>query len=222
MRRRAGSNWFEKINSIEKLLICVVIGIAAYFIIDYKEDGELTCAMIGWDAFSFSMIILSWITFSITKSKEIRSQVKKQDPKRAVVFVLIVIATFASILAVILMIVVKQQGHQSSWRTPVAIAGMILSWFLTHTIYALRYAHIYYGNDPANPSNHAGGLKFPNDNKPEYSDFAYFAFVLGMTFQVSDVDITSKPIRQLAMWHGMLSFAYNTVIIAITINVTMS
>lgn len=222
MSRSSGGNWFEKINSLQKLLICVIIGVAVYFLMYSTIDGNLTRGMIGWDTFCICMITMSWITFSITKSSEIRLQAKKQDPKRDVVFVLIVVAITASILAVILMILVKQEGAKSTWRTPVAISGMVLSWFMTHTIYALRYAHIYYGNDPDNRSNHAGGLKFPEDKKPEYFDFAYFSFVLGMTFQVSDVEITSKAIRQIAMWHGLISFAYNTIILAVTINVTMS
>ena len=100
----------------------------------------------------------------------------------------------------------------------IAIIGMILSCFFIHTIFTLRYAHIFYGDDDENPKTHAGGLEFPDDIKPDYLDFAYFSFVLGMTFQVSDVQITSKYLRRLAMWHGLLSFGYNTIMIALTIN----
>ena len=83
----------------------------------------------------------------------------------------------------------------------------------------MRYAHIYYGDDDENPETHAEGLKFPEDDKPDYLDFAYFSFVLGMTFQVSDVEVTSKSLRRLATWHGLLSFGFNTIMIALTINV---
>ena len=75
---------------------------------------------------------------------------------------------------------------------------MILSWFLIHTIFTLRYAHIFYGDDDEKPEMHAGGLEFPGDKKPDYLDFAYFSFVLGMTFQVSDVQITSKQLRRIS------------------------
>lgn len=222
MAKRTGRNWFEKMNSIEKLLICILLALGIPFIFQLDGAEEFTRVMIGWDVFSLTMIIMSWITFSITKPDEIRNQVKKQDPKRAVVFMLIVFATVASIFAVMLMVFFKRHGETSNWHTPVAISGMLLSWFLIHTVFALRYAHIFYGNDPDNPSNHAGGLKFPETKKPEYTDFAYFSFVLGMTFQVSDIQITSPTLRKYAMWHGMLSFAYSTIIIAVTINVTMS
>jgi uncharacterized membrane protein len=96
---------------------------------------------------------------------------------------------------------------------------MVFSWFLIHTIFTLRYAHIYYGDHPSTPEKYHGGLSFPDDATPEYIDFAYFSFVLGMTFQVSDVDITSKRFRKLALWHSLLSFGFNTIMIALTINV---
>lgn len=175
--------------------------------------------MLGWNTFSLCMIVLSLITFSITKAQQIRTQAKKQDPNRSVIFAIIIVATLASFLAVLLLILSKKDSPQhSAWETPVAIAGMLLSWFLIHTIFTLRYAHIYYSNHQTKSNTHAGGLEFPDDEKPEYFDFAYFSFVLGMTFQVSDVQITSKRLRKLALLHGLLSFIFNTIMIALTIN----
>ena len=100
----------------------------------------------------------------------------------------------------------------------ISISGMVLSWVLIHTIFTLRYAHIFYDNNKEKPEIHAGGLEFPEDAKPDYLDFAYFSFVLGMTFQVSDVQVTSKRLRRLALLHGILAFGYNTIMIALTIN----
>lgn len=217
-----GRYWFERINSLEKLLIGLVLGLAAYFIVHIDDLYGLTRLIVGWNVFSLSMIVMTWITFYITDSKEIRSQVQVQDPKRIIVFMLVLIATMASILGVVLMIIAKQEGTvDTGWRIPMAIAGMVLSWVLIHTLFTLRYAHIYYGNDVDNPTNHAGGLSFPGGKRPEYLDFAYFSFVLGMTFQVSDVEITSRSLRTLALFHGMISFAYNTIMIALVINLTV-
>lgn len=217
-----GRNWFERIHSIGKLLLCLLAGIGGYFAAMALGVSGLARWLLGWNVFSLCMIVMSWVTFNITKSNEIRSQVKVQDPKRGIVFVLVLIATIASVLAVALMVFAKKEGVSvSAFRIPVAIFGMVLSWVLVHTLFALRYAHIYYGNDVDNPSNHAGGLEFPGEKRPEYFDFAYFSFVLGMTFQVSDVAITSRPLRTLAMFHGMISFAYNTVMIALVINLTV-
>lgn len=210
---------FERINTLHKLLICVAIAVIVYFIVEIKDVDPLTHIMIGWDTFSVCMITMSWITFYNTNSKQIRQQSKVQDSRRSLVFIVIVISTLASFLAVLLLIVTKKhENGGSTWHLPVAIAGMLFSWILIHTIFTLRYAHIYYGDHATKPNTHAGGLEFPEDSLPEYLDFAYFSFVLGMTFQVSDVQITSKRLRKFAMFHGLLSFGFNTIMIALTIN----
>jgi len=211
--------FFERINSLQKLFICVIIGAAVYFLLELKNLDGLSHLMIGWDTFSLCMIVMSWITFFITNSKQIREQSKVQDPSRTIIFAIILISTFASILAVLLLIVTKKESSAGiSWRLFISVMGMLLSWFLIHTIFTLRYAHIYYGDHKTKPNTHAGGLDFPGDEKPEYLDFAYYAFVLGMTFQVSDVQITSKRFRNLALLHGLISFGFNTIMIALTIN----
>ncbi|HET7116972.1 MAG TPA: DUF1345 domain-containing protein [Hanamia sp.] len=210
---------FERINSLQKFLICIVIAVIVYFIADMKNIGSLSHIMIGWDTFSICMVVMSWITFSIVNSKQIREQSKVQDSSRSFIFIIVVISTLASFLAVLLLIITKKEGdNEVSWQMPIAITGMLFSWILIHTIFTLRYAHIFYGDHETKPNTHAGGLEFPGDSKPEYFDFAYFSFVLGMTFQVSDVQITSKRLRSLAMFHGLISFGFNTIMIALTIN----
>jgi uncharacterized membrane protein len=213
------SRSFEKIHSLAKILICLCIALLVYFLVELKHIDMLSHILIGWDTFCLSMIILTWITFSVTPAQQIREQAGVQDSSRAIIFIIVLIATLASFLAVLLLVVTKEKlKGAETFHLIVAIAGMILSWFLIHTIFTLRYAHIFYGDDEKNPKTHAGGLDFPDDDIPDYLDFAYFSFVLGMTFQVSDVQITSKHLRRLAMWHGMLSFGYNTIMIALTIN----
>lgn len=211
--------FIERINSAQKLFICLAIGALVYFIVELKDIDVITHLMIGWDTFSVCMVVMSWITFFITNSKQIREQSKVQDPSSSIIFILVIISTLASILAVIILLVTKKDGNGgASWRLPIAIAGMLFSWLLIHTIFTLRYAHIYYGDHETKPNTHAAGLEFPEDSKPEYFDFAYFSFVLGMTFQVSDVQVTSKRLRRLALLHGMLSFGFNTIMIALTVN----
>ena len=211
--------FFEKINSYVKLVISLSIGVLIYFLFAVNDMNPLTHFMFGWNTFSLCMIAMSWVSFSITNAHQIRAQAKKQDPSRPVIFVIIVISTVVGFLAVLLLILSKKDSAQhSAWETPVAIAGMVLSWFLIHTIFTLRYAHIYYSDHRTKSNIHAGGLEFPNDERPEYFDFAYFSFVLGMTFQVSDVQITSKRLRKLALLHGLLSFIFNIIMIALTIN----
>lgn len=211
--------FFERLHSLAKLFICLAIAIIIYFAVEIKHVDSLTHVMISWDTFSLCLIIMSWITFFVTTSQQIRTQAKVQDSSRSLIFGIILISTFASFLAVLLLIVTKKNGVSESLHLPFAIGGMLFSWFLIHTIFTLRYAHIYYGDHETKPDTHAGGLEFPNDSKPDYLDFAYFSFVLGMTFQVSDVQVTSKRLRRLVMLHGLLAFGYNTIMIALTINV---
>jgi len=100
---------------------------------------------------------------------------------------------------------------------------IVCSWFATHTMFALHYAHRFYRDDPRTPEADAtGGLNFPGDESPDYWDFLYFAFVIGMTSQVSDVQVTSRPLRRLVFWHGILSFIFYTVILALSINIVAS
>ena len=96
---------------------------------------------------------------------------------------------------------------------------MVSSWFLIHTVFAMHYAHGYYHDEDEGPGfASAGGLEFPNEKEPDFLDFAYFSFVIGMTCQVSDVQVSSQGMRRLALVHGLLSFVFNTVILALSIN----
>jgi len=135
-------------------------------------------------------------------------------------FFIVIIATLFGLAGILQLLLTKQgSGHEKAIILPIAILGMLFSWLLVHSIFTVRYAHLYYGNDPEQPETHVGGLKFPSESKPDFLDFAYFSFVLGMTFQVSDVEVTSKKMRRIALFHGLLSFGYNTVIVALTINI---
>ena len=96
---------------------------------------------------------------------------------------------------------------------------LFVSWLMTHTTFAFRYAHEYYADRPGRRRISTGGLEFPSEKRPDYLDFMYFSLVLGMTFQVSDVQITARKFRRLAAVHGLLSFLFNTIILALTVNI---
>jgi uncharacterized membrane protein len=99
------------------------------------------------------------------------------------------------------------------------MTAVVVSWWLVHTVFTMRYAHLFYTVTDGHRTP-TGGLEFPGDDKePDYLDFVYFSFVIGMTFQVSDVEISSKQIRRLAWAHGLIAFAFNTAIEALSINV---
>ena len=107
-------------------------------------------------------------------------------------------------------------GGQTALLLGLCLGAVVTAWALTHTAYTLRYAHLYYRDD----GDGEGGLSFPGGRSPDYFDFAYFAFTVGMAFQVSDVTITSAAIRRAVLGHALLSFAYNTAILALALNLT--
>lgn len=202
-----------------KLLLSLLAAVISWFVIPYAAPEGLLHVMLCWDIFALVLLVLNWITFFTTASQDIRKRAKIEDSSRVVIFSIVLISTFASLLAVVLLLVTRSQKPE--WKglyLAVSVTGMVLSWMLVHSIYTIRYAHLYYANHPTQKDTHAGGLDFPGEDKPDFIDFAYFSFVLGMTFQVSDVQITTKGLRRLALMHGMLSFGYNTVIVALTIN----
>lgn len=175
--------------------------------------------MLGWDIFCFCLLSFYWISFFTTPQSHLPRQAAEDDPSRIIIFVIVLVCSAASMLAVILLLTAKKETDADrSIHVPLALAGMILSWLTVHTIFTARYAHMYYRKKNSAGVYH-GGLNFPDEPKPDFLDFAYFSFVLGMTFQVSDVGISSKKLRQLALLHGLISFAYNTIIVALTINI---
>lgn len=146
-----------------------------------------------------------------------RLRAAQNDPGRNLMLCITVISVAAGLAGAISIL-----GKGPNVRTPaemgfaiaVAIASAIIGWALTHATYALRYAHLYYRDD----GTPCDGLTFPKTPEPDDYDFLYFAFVIGMTFQVSDVQVNDSGIRRLVLLHGIVSFGYNTAILALGIN----
>ena len=112
-----------------------------------------------------------------------------------------------------------QAGGHFAVHLLLTLLTVVTSWTLLHTLFGLRYAHTFYGDSQqSGVHEHAGGLIFPGNRPPDYFDFAYFSFVVGMTSQVSDVQITSRRMRRLTLVHSVLSFGFNTIILALLIN----
>jgi len=201
-------------------LLCLIPSIFLWM--SGRAIEGLTRIMIGWDIFSLSLIVMSAITFFTMKPRQIKLLVKLQDSSRIVVFIIIVVATFSSLLGILILLLNKEKWLLNKYiETIIYISGVNFSWLLLHTIFTYRYAHLYYDENSLFPGKLMAGLEMPEERYPDYLDFAYFSFVIGMTFQVSDVRIVSRQIRRLALLHGMLSFLFNTVIVALSINVIL-
>ena len=217
--KKKGSNIFLRMRPLTRLMISLLLATIVFLLIMNLDLAVLVKIMIAWAAFALSFIVTSWIVFFMRTTTEIREHSREEDGSRLYVLLLILLTSFASLFTVLLLMLSgTAKDTPQIIYIPVAISGMLFSWVMVHTIFSFHYAHLYYANDTNDPTKHAEGLEFPKEKKPDYIDFAYFSFVLGMTFQVSDVDITSRSIRRLALLHGLLSFALNTFVVALTIN----
>jgi len=206
--------WYNNISSGKKLIVSIVAGFFGAYLIDL--EGWQLKLLAGWDITCLVLIVLSWASFISINDKQIRYQATRQDESRAISFVFIIIAAVLSLLGIILVFSSSSLPIRPRWQMLFSLISVMLSWILIHTLFTLRYAHLYYQKLKLKPGEH--GLIFPNDLTPGYLDFAYFSFVIGMTFQVSDVGISSKKIRKIVLFHGLVSFAFNTFIVAVLVN----
>jgi len=203
-----------------RLLLALVAGVGAFLLL----QGHVrlwSAAIAGWNAFAAVILVLDWMTIRTMPQRKIRERAKQEDLSRLLVFIFVVVASFAALCAVVFFVRVhKGQMHQHFLvHLLLTLSTVISAWALLHTVYSFRYAHAFYG-DSGEPGvqKDAGGLIFPGDQRPNYFDFAYFSFVVGMTCQVSDVQITSRRMRRITLVHSVLSFGFNTLILALLIN----
>jgi uncharacterized membrane protein len=163
----------------------------------------------GWIAAAVVFLVWTWTAIWPLDSQDTARVAHREDPSRVVRDLVLLVVAVGALLTVALVIF---HAHQSGpLRTDVGVACIACSWTVVHTIFTLRYARLYY----ASPE---GGLDFKQDTDPTFRDFAYVAFTIGMTFQVSDTDVGKGTIRSTILRHAMISFVFGAVIIAVTIN----
>ena len=213
---------FHKLPAFARLLVATVLAAIAFFLI--KDKSAPVQFMTVWICFSLINLFFYVLTTFSAHPEEISHIAKNQDTSLTLIFLVIVVASFISLFAIVLLLRILPNAGEPNYyyHVGLSIASVTCSWFLIHTIFAFRYAHLFYTCESEENSikkKHRGGLLFPNDKTPDYLDFAYFSFVIGMTFQVSDVQVSSSTIRRLALLHSLLSFLFNTVILALSINI---
>jgi uncharacterized membrane protein len=216
--------WLRELFPGRRLLICVVLG-AALFLALPPGWGLATRGGLAWIAAVGGFWTLTLVTLVDCSPKRLRARVRAQDSGPLLILVLVILASMASLIAVTVLLH-KQEGETAAalgLRVALVAGVVIASWLLTHLVFALHYAHRYYGDGPEPGPADAGGLLFPGGtSEPDFMDMLYFSLVIGMTCQVSDVQITGRHMRRLAAMHGVLSFLYNTVILALTINLLVN
>jgi len=169
--------------------------------------------LVGWDSAAVVYMTWVWVTIWPLDAEQTARRAAYNDPTRAAADLLLLTAAVASLVAVGLTLVraAQSQGTAELLRIGLGVASVALSWAIVHTIFTLRYARLYY----AGPD---GGVNFNQNEPPSYGDFAYLAFTIGMTFQVSDTDLQTRDIRRTALRHALLSYLFGTGILATTIN----
>ncbi len=170
--------------------------------------------LVGWDVTVVTLLVRVWASTARLDSEETERLAAAEDNSRQATRFLLLNAAVASLIGVALVVIKAKTAPPGLdlLMTSVAVLTVVLSWALLHTLFALRYTRLYYSGDP-------GGIDFKNDAPPDFLDFAYVAFTVGMTFQVSDTDVQSRSIRRAVLRHALLSYVFGVVIIAVTINV---
>jgi uncharacterized membrane protein len=211
---------FFKFDAQYRLIISLIVGIIVFFFTkNLYTTRELI--LVVWIGFSLTLILMNWIIILASHPSEVKKIANSQDSSRTLLFLFVIVASLVSLVAILFLLRSSKGNHSIIFsHVLLAMGAVIVSWWQVQTIFSLRYAHLYYNIDSGNSTEkEARGLIFPYEREPDYLDFVYFGFVIGMTFQVSDVNVSSRKIRRTAWIHGLISFAFNTAIVALSINV---
>jgi uncharacterized membrane protein len=210
---------WQVVRGRPRLFIGMLCGLAVAPLLPDGFKGA-TRAIIAWDIGVVAFLVLSAFPFTTERLDRMAADAAAQEEGEWTIFWLTVAAVAFSFAAIISEFADTKDmpAAQRGLHVSLVAVTLFVSWMMTHVTFAFRYAHEYYEIDPGS-TGIAGGLEFPGEKRPDYLDFLYFSLVLGMTFQVSDVQITARKLRRLASVHGLLSFLFNTIILALTVNI---
>jgi uncharacterized membrane protein len=173
--------------------------------------------LIGWDI--YSLFLIAWIWWAVwnLNAEECKRRANREDPSLRLTELMVLSAGIALLVAVAQALIRagSATGGTKAYLIALGVLSVALSWSLVHTVYMLRYARSYYLGP-------VGGIDFNEDDPPTYLDFAYLSLTIGMTFQVSDTNLTTKGIRRIALSHALLSYLFGAVILALVVNVVSS
>ncbi len=207
-------------NPETRLILSIGLALLAYLLLP-KFLGTEVHILAGWDLGVLCFLALVGFTVLNCNSEQTLYHARMREPSSLSILVLVVITACTSIFVIGFMLGDIKTTPQPirSVQTWLSLLAIICSWLLTHTMFALHYARVYYNEvDVENLEKYAGGLEFPTDESPDYFDFMYFSFTISMTSQTSDVSITSRQIRRIVLGHELVSFFFYSVIVATTVN----
>lgn len=202
-----------------RLFACAAVGIvvlAALMLTDWRIACRL---LVAWDIAVSLYLALALHLASVAQTHHIRGHARREDEGRITILALTALAALASLGAIFALLGGASAANRRPADLILATVTIVISWAFTHTMFALHYAHEYYDEN----GGKGGGMAFPGDGvEPDYWDFLYFSFVIGMCAQVSDVTVTCKPIRRTVFGHSVVSFIFNAALLALTVNIAAS
>jgi uncharacterized membrane protein len=202
-----------------RLLLCGVLGIAVGTLLPQMwVDDAVTRGLIGWNAGAILYLCLAGWMMNTSTDADVQRRALKQDDGRIAILTVVVIASVASLFAIVaeLGLAKDLKGSLKIAHIGIAIATIVTSWAFTQVMFALHYAHDYFVNLA---SDRPAGIDFPGTKDPDYFDFLYCATIIGTSGQTADVSFTDKPMRRIALVQSALAFAFNTTLIALMINI---
>jgi uncharacterized membrane protein len=205
-------DYLEGLRASTRVGISAVPGVVVGIVVAFFTVPQ-AAALIGWDVAAVTFLVGVWLTIGHLEPEATQRRATRLDPSRGLADVLVITAGVAILTAVALALARAggTHGGTKAYLLSVGLVSVLFSWLSVHTIYTLKYARLYYGDE-------VGGIDFNEQDRPNYVDFAYLAFTIGMTFQVSDTNLTAKAFRRTALRHAVLSYMYGALIIATTIN----
>lgn len=214
----------KHLDAKPRLIIAVLVAALIYFLLP-KWMQLSTRIIFTWDIGATCFLALVWVMMTNATTQKMQQNSQRQDEGRSTILVLLVAAACASLLAIGFMLSGSKSISQEvlTLHIILTLLTMVVSWLLIHTVFALHYAHLYYQPKTKNDRSYqAEALDFPTEKQPDYWDFLYFSLGIGMTCQVSDVPVNSRLLRRLVLVHEVLTFFFNTVILALGINILAS
>lgn len=207
-------------NSILLRIGLSVVGGVVVGIVVAALGHPAVAIMAAWATLAALFTILTWVAISRLDAGQTRDHAKANDPGTGWADTVVIIASLASVVGVGFLLSGTRHNGQSgsSFAAIVGVVGVVASWAAVHTVYVLRYARLYYSSAQDNP------IDFHDedaDSKPDYQDFAYIAYTVGMTYQVSDPEFQQKEMRHVALRHALISYVLGAVILATTINLVV-
>jgi uncharacterized membrane protein len=216
------SAWVVRFGAMQRLISALAIAVAA-FLVQPDFISWHTRAVASWDLGTLVYLGLAWALIARADANSTRDHASAQDQSGYLIFLFVVSAACASIVAIGFVVgTIRELAFwPRAWHLTLTVTALISSWLLIQTVFAFHYARRYYDVGRRKQAQEAE-LLFPGTREPDYMDFAYYSFVIGMTSQVSDVAVTTRRMRRLTLSHAFLAFVFNIAVLALSINIIAS